>query len=63
MIRYYVYDNFGNLSYVLPPLASEQTNVYETGLTTYPASTFVNTEGHPTGSVKFGVRQTAPGEL
>ena len=60
---YYVYDNFGNLSYVLPPLASEQTNVYETGLTTYPASTFVNKGGDPTGSVKFGVRQTAPGNF
>ncbi len=57
---HYVYDDFGNLSYVLPPLVNEQTAFYETGLTTYPASTFV-TGGNATGSVTLGIEQTAPG--
>jgi RHS repeat-associated protein len=57
---YYVYDVFGNLSYVLPPLASEKTNVYEEDSTSYNANTFVE-GGSPTGEVKFGVRLTAPG--
>ena len=57
---HYVYDDFGNLSYVLPPLVNEQTAFYETGLTTYPASTFV-TGGNAIGSVTLGIEQTAPG--
>ena len=59
---YYVYDDFGNLTYVLPPLANEKTAFYETGLTSYPASTFV-TGGDATGSVTLGIEQTAPGNF
>ena len=57
---YYVYDDFGNLTYVLPPLASAKTNVYQTGMQSYTAGTFL-TGGSPTGTVTFGIEQTAPG--
>ena len=57
---YYVYDDYGNLSYVLPPLASEKTNVYDVGTSSYGASHFVE-GGSPTGSVRFSIEQTAPG--
>jgi RHS repeat-associated protein len=58
---YYVYDDYGNLSYVIPPLASEKTIVYQTGMKSYPASKFV-TGGNPTGTIKFGIQKIAPGK-
>ena len=58
---YYVYDDYGNLSYVLPPLASEKTIVYQTGMKSYSASKFV-TGGNATGTIKFGIQKTAPGK-
>jgi RHS repeat-associated protein len=58
---YYVYDDFGNLSYVLPPLASDKTILYETGMQSYPASTFV-TGSNAAGTVKFGIEKIAPGQ-
>ena len=58
---YYVYDDYGNLSYVLPPLASEKMITYETGMQSYPASKFV-TGGNATGTVKFGIQKIGSGK-
>ena len=59
---HYIYDDFGNLTYVLPPLASEKTKVYQVGEVTLPASAFV-TGGSPSGSASLGIRQVSPGEF
>ena len=58
---YYVYDDYGNLSYVLPPLASEKMISYKTGMQSYPASKFV-TGGNPTGTIKFGIQKIGSGK-
>jgi RHS repeat-associated protein len=56
---YYVYDDYGNLTYVLPPLAAEKTKVYQeqeitissSQLSTYPSSSYIT----------LGIRQVTPG--
>ncbi|WP_244906456.1 DUF6443 domain-containing protein [Jejuia pallidilutea] len=54
---HYVYDDFGNLTYVLPPLASQKTVFYEVGMINIPANSLV-TGGSPTGSISIGIEKT-----
>ena len=54
---HYVYDDFGNLTYVLPPLASQKAIFYDLSMLNIPASSLV-TGGNPTGDISIGIEQT-----
>ena len=54
---YYLYDDYGNLTYVLPPLAVDEAKFYEVGITRIPVNNFV-TGGNPTGGMSFGIEKT-----